>query len=320
MNSKDILTYLFFVVLAALIWYANAINSTRSVHLRVPIVYIGADASVVLSDSIPDVIDIEVIDKGSQLASYRGKNRLVLHKDISSRTQQPEGLLSIPSEELRRDLMAILHGSTALQKTKPESIEGGYYRQQSKDVPVVWAGACEAAAQYHISDAPVLTPSTIMVYGKKQQLDTLQSIVLPYTQVTDIRDTMVVTIPVTLPEGLRSECTAVQATFVAEQFTEKRFMVPIEVQGCPEGMVVHLFPKEVEVILSVAVRHFAQITESDIHVVCPMPTSDEHQLTPQVTYTQAGIFSARIFPKHIDFLVEYEDNTNGGSADAVSTH
>ena len=318
-TAKDIPTYMFFVALAALIWYAQAMNTSRSVHLFVPVEYTGIEADVQLSDSLPKIVDIEVLDKGNQLRSY-GRNSLLLHINIAAQTRLEEGRIIVPADELRRDLASILQGTTSLQKIKPETLEGSYYRQMKKTVPLRYEGTYSAAKQYHIWGEPTIQPAQITIFGNPHQLDTLRFVAITDQPVTDIKDTTKVALPIVLPTGLRAELTEATVFFKAEQFTEKRFMLPVEVKNVPAGYSIHLFPKQVEAILSVGVSRFNQITPASILAYCTFPNGKEEKLEVKLKYENPYIFAARTYPKNIDFLVENEEDSDGGSAHAVSQY
>ena len=302
-RSNDILTYLFFVVLAAFIWFAYAMNTSRTVHYTVPISYVGMANNVVLSDSLPHEVTIEVMDKGALLRTYV-RHPLSLHVNIAEQTTQQEGRIVISTEDLRRATGALLQGTTSLLGIQPDMIEGRYYTLQEKTVPVLFSGTYRAAQQYHITGGPTITPKEVTLYGSRLSLDTIHAVYTVSQEVLVDADSLRVSIPlITLPEVRMSETEGVIA-FRAEEFTEKKMMVPVTVLGTPDDKNVHLFPAEVEVTLSVAIKQFAAIGVADVQATCLYPQVNEAQLPVSIQYTHPGIFNARVYPVMIDYLVE----------------
>ncbi len=294
---------MFFVLLASFFWVAYAMDTSRTVHYTLPVTYVYSDHSIVLSDSLPSSVSIEMMDKGSQLRTYV-RHPLSLHLNITDQTTEGEGLVTIPAEELRRSIAALLQGTTTLLQVHPDAIEGAYYKQHTKTVPVRYNGTYHAAQQYHINAEPTIIPCQVNVYGPQSVLDTLSAI---YTSKQDIMvdaDSLRIGVAFIAPHDVRISETEGVVAFRAEEFTEKKLVLPVIVTGTPKGKHLHLFPTEVEVLLSVAIKQFNVIGADDVQVLCAYPTSETDQLPLTVSYSHSGIFSARVYPTMIDYLVE----------------
>ena len=302
-KSSDVLTYLFFVVLASCIWFAYAMNTFRKVHYTVPITYVGMANNVVLSDSLAHEITIEVMDKGSSLRTY-ARHPLMLHFNVADQTTKREGRVVISAEDLRRATGVLLQGTTSLLSIQPDMIEGPYYRQQEKTVPVLFSGSYRAAQQYHIIGTPNIFPSEVTLYGSRLSLDTINAIYTLPQEVLVNADSLHVAVLLAVPDGVRMNETQAVIAFRAEEFTEKKMVMPVTVIGTPPGKNLHLFPSEVEVTLSLAIKQFAAISETDVRATCRYPQDDEAQLPVSVQFTHPGIFNARVYPAMIDYLVE----------------
>ena len=322
MISKDVLTYLFFVLLATLVWYIYAMNTIRKVWVTVPIEYTGLETEVVLSDSIVHELQIEIQDKGLQLRNYMRKP-FTLHIPLGAQVSESEGTIAIPAENLRGDLRTLLQGTTSLQSIRPEAIQGAYYRLEHKQVPLVMKGSYSAAQQYYIAAEPVLSSTSVVIYGQRKQLDSIDCIYTEERAWTELRDTVRCAVGLVLPEGIRSEEQEVTVTFVAEMFTEKRFTRPIEVREVPEGLHLHLFPQEVEVTVSVGMSRFGSIKPEDVSVYCLFPALETEKIVLETACRNEAVIGILVYPRVVDFLVEKEEkneeDTDGGSADAVST-
>ena len=68
----DVLTFLLFVLLAAVVWYGHAMQSVRNTNVPVYIHYTGKPNSIGLTgEGLPDTINIEIRDAGKRLITYR---------------------------------------------------------------------------------------------------------------------------------------------------------------------------------------------------------------------------------------------------------
>ena len=80
-SFRESLIFVFFLVLASLIWYGHAMNSVRSAKLPVTVVYKGIPEEILFSDTLPEVI----VRKMLWANGYRFRvcdRRIVGHPDI----------------------------------------------------------------------------------------------------------------------------------------------------------------------------------------------------------------------------------------------
>ena len=91
---------------------------------------------------------------------------------------------------------------------------------------------------------------------------------------------------------------------VSERFTEKKFIVPLQVIGLPADQRIRLFPNEVEVSVRVGMTHFAQVHHSDVRAVCIYTPERIDKLDVELRYTNPYITAAWAYPAVVEFLLE----------------
>jgi hypothetical protein len=301
-SLRESLVFVFFLLLAGLIWYGHAMNSVRSASLPVKITYRGIPDDILFSDTLPDVIYIEVRDAGRRLKAYG--HSLELSPDLSSQIKGDNGNVVVPADLLRNGITTILQGTTKLQTVTPEQISGSYYRQQSKKVSVHLQATATPATQYQLLGAPEIQPDRVMIYGKQEQLDTIAFVNTEQLIVADIKDTVEATVSLAVPAGVRVTEKDIQVTYTAEQFTEKELLLPIKTHHVPSGTHLRLFPSEVAVYLRVGVEHFNEIREQDIEVYCDYPQAPADKLTLKVRCDNPFVTCTRCNPASVEFLIE----------------
>ena len=138
--KRDILTFLLFLVLAAVIWYGHAMQSVRNTRVPVLIQYTGKAGNIGLGEpGLPDTVMIEVRDAGSRLNTYH-REPLHLTIDLRQYIHGEKGTIYVPSDALRRSISDILQGTSRLIDTKPEEISCLYFTEQEKSVLVAFSG------------------------------------------------------------------------------------------------------------------------------------------------------------------------------------
>ena len=302
MTLQEALIFLFFLVIASLIWYGHAMNSVRSATLPVAVSYKDIPDNILFSDTLPDVIHIEIRDAGRRLKAYA--NHLEVSFDLSQQIKGDQGKVHITADLLRSSVTTILQGTTKLQNVQPEQISGTYYRQHSKDVPIHLFATPTPATQYQLVGDPLVEPHKVTIYGNKKQLDTIHCLVTKPLVLADIKDTVQTSVELDVPAGLRVKDKRVAVTYIAEQFTEKVLTLPIATRGVPANTHLRLFPSEVTVYLRVGVAHFNSINPQEITVYCDYPQNNEEKLPVNIRCTNSYVTYRRCTPASVEFIIE----------------
>jgi len=301
---RDILTFLLFVVLAALIWYGHAMQSVRNTHVPVLIQYTGKPGAIGLSEpGLPDTVMIEVRDAGARLNAYH-REPLRLTIDLHGYIHSDKGTIHVPSDALRRSISDILQGTSRLIDTKPEEITCPYFTEQEKQVTVVFDGEIRPASEYQLVSGPTLSHKRIKLYGEDRKLCKTDSVYTERLELSELSDTTDIRAALVIPRGTRAETDSVDIRLICERFTEKKFIVPLHVKNVPEGAHIRLFPKEVEVNARVAISHFAQVQADDIHAYCTYSPNRTDKLDVDIYYTNPYITTAWAYPGVVEFILE----------------
>ena len=142
------------------------------------------------------------------------------------------------------------------------------------------------------------------IYGQDKQLAEIDTIYTEAQEITDLSDTLYSAIPLAAPAGIRTEYDSVGFKVAAEQFTEKKFTLPIRVTGVPEGCHIRLFPAMVEVSVRMGMSHFAKVQQNDIRVECHYSAEQQDKMDVAIRYTNPYITSAWVYPGAVEFILE----------------
>ena len=302
--KRDILTFFLFLVLAALIWYGHAMQSVRNTHVPVLITYTGKPGTIGLGgNGLPDTVMIEVRDAGARLNTYH-REPLHLTIDLRQYIHGDKGTIHVPSDALRRSISDILQGTSRLIDTKPEDITCPYFTEQEKNVTVAFRGELAAAEEYQLVGKPELSRKAITVFGQDRALTAIDTLFTEPLQIADLSDTTTIRVALALPKNVRAEEDSISVLIIAERFTEKKFTIPVRIQGVPEGHHIRLFPNEVEVSVRVDISHFAQVQPTDIKAVCVYSPERVDKLDVELQYTNPYITSVWVYPGVVEYILE----------------
>lgn len=301
--KRDILTFLLFLLLATLLWYGHAMQSVRDTSVPVHIEYTGKPGSIGLgSEGLPSIIRIEVRDAGALLNTYYSEP-LRLTIDLRPYIHGDKGTIRIPTDVLRRSIGDVLQGTSQLLEISPEEISCSYFTEQEKTVAVVFDGEVTTANEYQMVGNARLGTTSVKLYGQDKVLRSIDTIYTESVHLQDLSDTTVARIALILPPNTRAEIDSVDVCIDVERFTEKKFTVPLQVIGAPEGYTMRLFPNEVEVSVRVSIHHFAHVQLSDIHASCIYTPERKDKLDVELMYTNPYITDAWAYPGVVEFLL-----------------
>ena len=301
---KDVLTYLLFVVLAALVWYGHAMNSVRNTRVPVLIQYTGKPGKIGLGEKgLPDTVMIEVRDAGARLNTYH-RDPLHLTIDLRQYIHGEKGTIHVPADALRRSISDLLQGTSSLIDTKPDEISCPYFTEQEKSVFVAFDGSIELADEYQLVCPPTLARTKIKLYGEDKALSKIDTVYTERQDLQGLSDTTDIRIALAVPRNMRAETDSIGLRIIAERFTEKKFVLPIQVTGVPAEYHIRLFPREAEVNVRVGISHFAQVQASDIKAVCAYTPDRADKLDVELRYTNPYITAAWVYPGVVEYLLE----------------
>lgn len=303
-RMADLLTFLLFLVLAAVIWYGHAMQSVRDTRVPVLIQYTGKPNQIGLSGKgLPDTIMVDIRDAGKRLNTYI-KKPLYLTIDIHPYIHGTKGNIHIPSDVIRRSIGDILQGTTHLIGVYPNEITCAYFTEKERTIPVAAHCNLHLAPEYQLVGKPILNHSTVKIYGKENALQAIDSIYTQYTILHNLIDTTNVRVALVIPNGLRCNIDSVNMCIIAERYTEKKITIPLEVRGVPEGYKIRLFPNQVDVSVRIGMNHFSKITAKDIRAVCYYSADRKDKLVVELEYSHSRITAAWAYPSVVEFLLE----------------
>ena len=299
----DVLTFTLFLVLATALWYGHAMQSVRNTRVPVLIQYTKPGSIGIGGNGLPDTVMIEVRDAGARLNAYH-REPLHLTIDLRPYIHGEKGTIHVPSDALRRSISDILQGTSRLIETTPEEISCSYFTEQEKTVTVVLDGELTPAKEYQLVGAPVLSRMRLKLYGQDKALSGVDTVFTEHVVRSELSDTTNLRVALQIPAGMRSEADSVDVRVITERFTEKKFIIPLQIAGVPNGCHIRLFPKEVEVSVRVAMKHFAEVQPTDVQALCTYTADRTDKLDVEIRYTNPYITAAWTYPSVVEFLLE----------------
>ena len=306
LKSRDVVTFLFFFLLAFFMWYMYNIGSQREISRKIPLKYVGIPDEVKLDKPLPKKLGFVIKDEGKNIWSYSKTLFDTLTIDLTNQFNNDNNTLEIKFEEQFQKILSQLSPTTKVIELSPGYFSSSYIRLYSKSVPVVTSNVIKLATQHVMYDTISISPKFITILGTKNAIDTISYLYLENIN-GEFDKTKTLSVNIQKPKGVEINKTAVDVTIPVEMCTEKEVIVPIKIENAPPGISIKTFPSETKIRFSVGLSHFKSVTEKTFSAIFDyndITFASQTTNTLQLDYTSGYIFNIQMYPSEVEFIIE----------------
>jgi archaellum component FlaG (FlaF/FlaG flagellin family) len=304
--SKDVLSFLVFLLLAAGFWFVNALNKERELTLTIPLVYTDIPDNLLFDEELPTGLRLKVKDLGQNLWSYiRTKPDTV--KIRFQQVNTDNGHFSVTNLQLLSLASESLLPSTSILLINPEKISTTYIKLFAKKLPVMLHSDISLGDQYMFCNQVEVFPKEVEVFGSRVILNDLTELSTEKLVIKNLRDTVTRTVMINPVKSVRFSVDRVSVRVCAEMFTEKTVTLPVQIINNPGNISILSFPAEVKAVFNINVKNYKTFQNSDIHVVIDFDEivkGDLNRKKLKVINNKPYISNIRIQPEEVEFLLE----------------
>lgn len=306
--SKQILIFLFFLILSGIFWLILTLNESYEQEIKVVYTIRGIPKNVVLTSNEIDTFRVTVRDKGWMIFQYLYKEkRSVIINYKSFDRGNGSGIVS--TSEVRRLLSQQLESSTLISSVKPDRLEFFYNNGERKRVPVRWAGHVNPEQLYFISHVQYM-PDSVDVYTSREKLDSIKVVYTEPLNYTGFRDTLLIDCKLSHQKDVKVVPEHIRIGFYTDVLTEECMEgVPIKAINMPEGKVLRTFPPKVKIHFITGVSQFRTLRPEDFTVIADYNEIIKNPSDKCNIYLKTvphGISRATLATKQVDYLIEEE--------------
>ena len=306
-NWKKGLTFFFFLLIAFGFWLLQYLQQKFEIETSISLTYKNIPAEIVLSDSLPQKINLKIFDKGTILLNYSISKKTdpidIDLKDISLEKIS----YTVSQTYLKNEISRRIMSSSTLLSYSPTELIITYKPLSKKKIPICLNGSISPAPGYMLVDSLHFNPKYLMAFGSNDMLDTLHSVYTDPFAIKDINKSFEKKIGLELPKGFEFDQSEVILSGDIEGYTEKTVTVPITCKNLPENYFIRLFPSAVEVTCHVALSKYASLKQDSflVHVDYNQLILDKKGPSPiELVSKPIWLKDCRISPDHVEFLIE----------------
>ena len=258
--------------------------------------------SYIISSISDSILNLNLKATGFQFLYYYFLDNTIKISFQKAAYSNNIGFLEIASQFNK--LQDQLLGDTQILSFFPSEIKISYQPEFSKSVPVV-IPKFNLDVGYSITRIN-LNPDSIIVTGPQNLLRNFNHIDLNYKNELPIKSNVIQKIPVIQKEKkLNYNYTEVNVELFVDLFSEKTLNIPVSVSNFPKGMVLKLFPSEVELVFSSSISNLKMIKPSDFKVGFNYDSIDNGKKTAEIKLLNVptSANNIRVSPKNVFFLI-----------------
>jgi len=306
--SREVATFCFFLVVASLMWLMYTIGTQREMVIPAPVVYYGIPDDIKMAKELPSEVQFTVEDDGSQLLSYLFSTLDTIKIDLTDQFTGNRGLKEVKINYLPyiQEKMNVISTSCKIVEVEPALFTSYYSKVYTRRVKVALGSGIRTGLQYTLKDSAVVEPREILIRGEHKVIDTIRVV-----YVDTIREVFTKSKTITARlapiKGVELLTKSVSVKVDIERQTEKTFRMPIELVNVPDGMTVHLFPSDAEVIFNVGLSRFNNVKDEDYKIIFDYDTRNEERHTCKLQLVNEGDqqgLTYRISPEEVEYIIE----------------
>lgn len=306
---KKILTFSFFVVIAAFLWFMQIYNQYFETSITIPIKYVSVPDSIIFQDSLPSQISLRIKDNGFSMFKYYFKKRDTLRLDVSAIINSSSSRV-LQGSTFDMYVRKALPPSTQILNYDPLRISFNYAILEYKKVPLIFDGQINLSPGYFLNSDIKITPDSVTAYAAKLDLDKLMFAYTVNDTVNGLNSDKRIAYRLASVKGIKFVPEEVFIDVPVEAYTQKNVEIAVECLNLPENLNVKFFPSKVKLSFFVGVSEVDSIKIKDFSVAIDydgIKDSKQVSVPVRITSSPSYVRNLTISPPNVEFIFEYKN-------------
>jgi hypothetical protein len=295
--------FLFFLLLSFTFWTSTKLSNTYIVEESFSIIWTNIPNGIIPS-SENQQMNVSISASGIEILIYRLINKSINISLSQADFSGEKGLIDLRGQDFF--IKKQFFENTKLNILNPLFLEFKFSRLEEKVFTVVPQIEINLRAGYLIDSSLKVTPDSILVRGPKSILDTLNSIQSESIIADDLYENFRKKVSLrSIPEIQLSE-SKVTVEVAVSRYTEKEFLLNVEVINLPLGTRVKLFPPKAKVRVTLPLSVLRTIKTSDFNLVVDYNNifkDEEKKLDLIMIRRPSSVKKVILEPKKVNYLI-----------------
>ena len=305
-RSREILTFMFFLVISFIFWVLQSLNEDVESSFSLNVKYVNVPEKVVFTNKLPDEIDVRLRDKGTTLMGYLMERMPVIEIDFDQ-YKNNRGVFVVTSSQLSTLVRKQLKNTTTLLSVSPDSIPVYYTNNSGKKYKIRLIGSFSTVPQCVMNGEIKMSIDSATVYAPLSILKNIKEITTDSFALKSLSDTARISLNLTYIRGAKIVPEKVEVTIPIEEVTTKKLTLSVAPQNLPTGISMLTFPANVQSNCMIPVSKFSKIHADDFSVGVDYNQLKDHigkKVAVQVLRKPPFVNNVQVTPDSVEYILE----------------
>ena len=307
-NNKKLSTYALFIFISFSFWFLSMLSKHHETTLKIPLIYNGFPADKLVSLPVADFVEVRIKAPGFSILFYNLFNFSKLSLDIDKANTKPNRFGSEVfwiMNSKRKAVIEIISTGMELIDISPERLVVFFSDKARKKVAVKLNESINLKPEIWFSNPVILIPDSIMIYGEKQQLDTIDFIDTEELLLTEVSESNINRVSLNIPNQVQCKITNIEVIIDVEPFVEQLIEYKVKVKNLKKGYTIKLFPELVQVTIRAPKDKYSMLQTDflTLKVDASLVSSENSTLNVEVGDLPSFIQLLRVYPSSLEFLM-----------------
>jgi YbbR domain-containing protein len=257
------------VLFATIFWFLNALSKDYTITVNYPVHYVDFPKDKVLIKDLPDQLSMEVKGYGFALMRYKISTAFSpITFNINSYTDNKlinNNVLnhSIVTNKIRSKISKKISKDIHIIKISPDTINLHFSKIIKKKVAIKPVVNAKYANQYAQNGSIKVSPDSVVIYAASVIADTTFFIETSELTFKNLNKSIKRNVTLKEIEGIEYETKRTVVNIPVDQFIESSKEIEIEINNCPENIILRLFPDKIKIAYRVGLSNFKKIQKED---------------------------------------------------------
>lgn len=313
--NKKMVTYMFFVALATIFWFLNALSKEYTTTVNYPVTYKDLPSKKVLSNEQPPRLKLTVRAKGFDLLRYKLSFFQSLNFPVNEYTNNKmekvgDNNYLFPTSRMTSQVATQLSSAISVTHISPDTISFEFSSLIEKKIPVHLNTKLKFESQFRLGGDVVLKPDSVWVIGAKAIIDSIEQLETKLLELKKLNETKTKKIGLVDVEGLRFVQKKVEVKLLVEQFTEAEKHINLKVINVPDSVFLRLFPHKIKLSYLVGLKDYETISDEQFELEADYSKMDtvRNKLQVYLKGSPLNVSNISFYPGEVGYLIEKKNS------------
>jgi hypothetical protein len=313
--NKKMATYVFFVALATIFWFLNALSKEYTTTVNYPVTYKDFPSKKILSNELPSRLKLTVRAYGFDLLRYKLSFFQSLDFPVNEYTNNKmekvgDNNFLFPTNRMTSQVATQLSSAISVTHISPDTINFQFSSLIEKKIPVHLNTKLKFEPQFRLAGDIVLKPDSVWVIGAQAIIDSITQVDTELLELKKLNKTKTKKIGLVKVEGLSFVQKKIEVELPVEQFTEAQKYVSLKVVNLPDSVFLRLFPHEIKLSYLVGLKDYETISVEQFEFEVDYSTMDtvRNKLKVYLKNSPLNVSNISFYPGEVGYLIEKKNS------------